>query len=226
MDVLGIPQPPPGDPSLMRAAADLWAKAADELDDATGVARDRVQAAVASWTGPGRAAFDQRWAPLIDTAGRAGEELRSVAGTLYRAADAIEEAQLAYKVAMGAAIFDAVLGSVAAVATLGASEIVALELAVGELLVAVGIAEEAALIAAAAMRIALEALREFALHFTIDLVGQAGMSVLVYPDHDPVGHLDLGEAADRGLEQVSDPKVERPPTRRPQHAEDPPAAAA
>ncbi|WP_432839491.1 WXG100 family type VII secretion target [Dactylosporangium sp. CA-092794] len=217
MDLIGgIPQPPPGDPVRLRAAADLWTRAADGLQASTTEARGRVQTLAAPWTGVSRAAFDQQWDTLLNAAGHAAEEMHGLAGVLLRAADGIERAQRAYEVAMGAAVLTGLAGLIPAVVTFGESEVIALEAAVQELLVAVGIAEEAAATAAAAFGVAAQALREIVVYFTVDLAAQAGMSLVVDPGHNPLAYLDPGDAAQTALGMVGEPK----PAGRRAHAEE------
>ncbi|WP_426512931.1 WXG100 family type VII secretion target [Dactylosporangium sp. McL0621] len=189
-----LPDYPGGDPEQLRAAATQWDYAGHQLQEHLDTARARVDAARGTWDHDARVLFDQRWDELTNAVEHGTGQLADVATALRGAADGIEAARLAYDVAIAGAATMGVFALFSAVASFGASEVAVLARLIEELMVAIGIAEETAAIAAAALETAMQAVRLLAINFATDLAGQAAMSMVVYDDHNPVGHLQPGDA--------------------------------
>ncbi len=196
-----LPGFPQGNPGELHAAASTWTNVAGSLRTTVDDAQGRIASLSASWQGSGKDAFEQEWTKLAASIHDGCDELTGVAAALNQAADKIAEAQHKYEVAAGAAAATAAVGIGLTVLTLGTSDVVGGVAEAGEVTAAVdavAIATEAVATAetllATAVDIASQMVGRFIVFLGVDLASQAAISTVVYPDHNPFGHLDLASA--------------------------------
>ena len=193
-----LPGWPQGDPGELRAAANCWTAVAGGVRTLTEDSHSRIGALSASWQGGAKTAFEQEWTNLGGAVYQGCDELCNVANALHQAADKLENAQHAYEVAIGAAAVTAVVGIAATFITFGASDEVSAEAVAGDVAAAAEVAAEATAAASSALSalatIAQQMVARFVVFLGVDLTAQAGIGAVVYPDHNPFGHLNFDSA--------------------------------
>lgn len=193
-----LPGWPQGDPGELRAAANCWTTVAGGVRSLTEDTHSRIGALSASWQGDAKTAFEQEWTNLGGAVYQGCDELCNVANALHQAADKLESAQHAYEVAVGAATVTAVVGIAATFITFGASDEVAAGAVAGEVAAAAEVAAEATAAASSALSalatIAQQMVARFVVFLGVDLAAQGGIGAVVYPDHNPFGHINFDSA--------------------------------
>lgn len=193
-----LPGFPQGNPGELHAAASTWTNVAGSLQTMVDDANGRIASLSASWQGSGKNAFEQEWGKLAGAIGDGCNELTGVASALNQAADKLADAQRRYDVATGAAVGTAIVGIGLTVFTFGASDVVAAGATTAEVTAAVEVATEAVTVAeslfASAVEIASGMISRFVVFLGVDLTAQAAISTVVFPDHNPFGHLNLSSA--------------------------------
>lgn len=193
-----LPGFPQGNPGELHAAASTWTNVAGSLSTLVNDSQGRVASLSASWQGSGKDAFEQEWTKLAAAVRDGCDELTGVAAALDQAADKLADAQHRYEVAAGAAVATVAIGIGLTAFTFGASDGVAAEATTLEVGAAVEVATEAVTTAetllAAAVNIASQMVTRFVVFLGVDLASQAAISTVVYPDHNPFGHIDLTSA--------------------------------
>jgi len=193
-----LPGFPQGSPEELRAAADCWAGVAGSLRTTVDDAKGRINGLTGSWQGDGKNAFEVEWGKLADAVDQGCDEMSNVASQLRQAAGKLEDAQRAYEVAAGAAAVTAVVGVAFTLVTFGASDEAAGAGVAAEMAAAAEAAAEAATLATTAFSVALDIAVQICTRFVVflgvDLTAQAAIGAIVYPDHDPLGHLNMRAA--------------------------------
>jgi WXG100 family type VII secretion target len=182
----------------LRAAANSWTTVASGLRSAIDSSNSQIGSLGTSWQGEAKAAFEQEWNKLATAVRSSCDDLTSMATTLNQTADQIEAAQRKYAEVVGAAVV-AGIAVAATFITFGVSDVVA----AGDIMVgaadAVALAGEAGGTAttlfSAAADVAAEITARLVVAFGADLTAQAVLGAIIFPDHDPFGHLDLRAAA-------------------------------
>lgn len=201
MDVGGLLArltPPPGDAEQVRSAAEHWRRAADHAHDLADSTLASAAALASSWQGPASDAFGSTWRTLAAHVGDGASQLRAAADALDRVARAIDDARSRYWQLMAGAGVGVTLGLLLTPVTLGASDVIADGAIAGELTVLLsGLAGALGVEASVLAGIAAAAARLVA-SFTVQAAAQAGTDAVtgavLFSDHDPFGHVDVGRA--------------------------------
>jgi WXG100 family type VII secretion target len=206
-----LPGFPQGNPGELRAAANCWTSVAGSLRTLIDDTQGRIGSLSSSWQGGAKTAFEEEWTTLANAVQQGCEEMGGVATALHQAADKLENAQHAYEVALGAAAVTAVVGIAATFITVGASDVAEAGAIEVEVAAATEVAAEATAAASTALSAAVTIAQQIAVRFVIylgaDLTAQAAISTVVFPDHDPFGHLNLDSAISVALGMAAVPEL-------------------
>ncbi len=206
MDVGGLLErfaPPPGDAAQVRAAAEQWRRAADQLQGAADAASSRAASLVGSWSGPAKTAFDATWQRMAAHADEGSTQLRAAAEALDRAAQAIDDARARYWQLMAGAGVGVAIGVLLTPVTMGASDAVAGGAATAGVAALLGTLAEALGLEAAVLAAVAAAASRVLAAFTVQTGAMVATDIVsgtvLFPDHDPFGHVDLVGDAQFGL---------------------------
>jgi WXG100 family type VII secretion target len=206
-----LPGFPEGNPGELRVAASYWTSVAGGLRTLIDDTQGRIGSLSSSWQGGAKTAFEQEWTTLANAVQQGCEEMGGVATALHQAADKLENAQHAYEVAVGAAAVTAVVGIAATFITFGASDAADVPVIEAEVAAATEVAAEATAAASTAFSAAVTIAQQIAVRFVVylgvDLTAQAAISTVVFPDHNPFGHLNLDSAISVALGMAAAPEL-------------------
>lgn len=211
-----VPGEPHGDPHQIRAAANTWRSVAQQLASVRDDLDRHVQTVAGVWTGTGAQAFMDQWQgqkglkPAIDSTtdnDTSKDNIAKLAASLDTLADQIEAAQNRYNAALIATGITVAVGIGLTLVSFGASDAVAGGAAVAEVGAAAMVAEEAAtaatsvfsMIGSFAAQLAVRMTINFVVNFTVDMDSQMAANAIVYPDHNPLNHLDSKQAGEDAL---------------------------
>jgi hypothetical protein len=113
---------PAADERRLRDAAEVWDRLAGAIDVASGAGRDAIDRATTAWSGEAASAAGQAWGRQDRALVAQAADARQVAAALREYADAVDEAKRQVEELVAAAGATLVVGTVAAVATLGIAE--------------------------------------------------------------------------------------------------------
>jgi uncharacterized protein YukE len=206
MDVGGLLArlaPPPGDAGQVRAAAEHWRRAAADAQDLVDTAVTSAAAFASSWHGPASGAFGSIWRALAAHVSEGASQLRATADALDGVAHAIDDARSRYWQLMAGAGVGVTVGLLLTPVTLGASDVIADGAVAGEIAVLLSTLAEALGVEASVLAGVAAAAARLVGSFTIQATAQAGTDALtgavLFPDHDPFGHVDVGRALRFGV---------------------------
>ena len=206
-----LPGFPQGNPGELRVAASYWTSVAGGLRTLVDDTQGRIDSLSSSWQGGAKTAFEQEWTALASAVQQGCEEMGGVATALHQAADKLENAQHAYEVAVGAAAVTAIVGIAATFITFGASDAADVPVIEAEVAAATEVAAEATAAASTAFSAAVTIAQQIAVRFVVylgvDLTAQAAISTVVFPDHNPFGHLNLDSAISVALGMAAAPEL-------------------
>ncbi|HYY10068.1 MAG TPA: WXG100 family type VII secretion target [Kineosporiaceae bacterium] len=171
--------PPPGDAGAVRAAADCWRAAADQLRELADGVQGRSGSLTSSWSGVAADAYRHQAGAFLSALGTGAQQLDGLAGELDRVADQIEEAQRRYWAAMATVAGTAVVGILLTPVTLGASDAAAGALVASEVGVILTELAAAVGVSAAAFSAAAAVATQLVVGFVVESAGALAVDAAV-----------------------------------------------
>ncbi|GIM95620.1 HNH endonuclease [Paractinoplanes toevensis] len=193
-----LPGYPHGKPGEIRDAAASFRNLATGIGNLADRGQSSVSTQTEGWDDPVKTAFIDEWNNFRSGLNDVSGQIREVADRLDSLADDLANAQHKYNSALVAVGVTAAVGIGLTVITFGVSDEVAGAAVAAEVATVAAAVEEtvgvgAALLSSAGAMIGQISTR-LVIFFTADVAAQSVADTIVYPDHNPVSHIDLETA--------------------------------